>query len=343
MASQPEAWAPAAFYRDDGGRPVCTLCAHACRPEDGEAGLCGVRRRRGSTFETATRATTVRHLDPVEKKPLYHYRPGRRALTLAAPGCNFTCHYCLNYRLSQYGRSGGVPWRAEPVDAGAVVAEAARQGADVALSYSEPSLAAELTLELAAAGRRRGVGVLWKSNGFLTREATAAVAPALAAVNLDLKSAGDRKHRALTGAPAAPVLQALADLVDAGVWVEVSTPVIPRINDTEDELRRIARAIRAAGAGVPWHLVRFIPEFRMRRSRPTSSDLLRRAADIGREEGLSYVYVERALGDDGRATRCPDCRKVLVRRGIWATGDVRLEDGACPGCGLAIPGRWRGE
>ncbi len=343
MDDEPGAWTPAAFYRDEGGRPLCTLCAHACRPEDGAVGLCGVRRRRGKSFETATRATAVRHLDPVEKKPLYHYRPGRRALTLAAPGCNFTCHYCLNYRLSQYGRVADAVWRAEPVDAAAVVAEAARLGTDVAFSYSEPSLAAELTLELAVAGRRRGVGVLWKSNGFLTPEATAQVAPALAAVNLDVKSAGDSKHRALTGAPAAPVLATLAGLVDAGVWVEVSTPVIPRINDTEAELRRIARAIRTVGAGVPWHLVRFIPEFRMRRSRPTPADLLRRAVDLGREEGLSYVYVERALGEDGRATRCPDCGTVLVRRGIWTTEAVLLNGGACPGCGLAIPGLWQRE
>ncbi len=343
MDDEPGAWTLAAFYRDDGGRPVCTLCAHACRPEDGGVGLCGVRRRRGKSFETATRATAVRHLDPVEKKPLYHYRPGRRALTLAAPGCNFSCHYCLNYRLSQYGRVAEAVWRAESVEATAVAGEAARLGTDVALSYSEPSLAAELTVELAAAGRSRGVGVLWKSNGFLTREATAEIAPSLAAVNLDLKSAGDRKHRALTGAPAAPVLDTLAGLVEAGVWVEVSTPVIPKINDTEDELRRIARAIREAGADVPWHLVRFIPEFRMRRSRPTPTDLLRRAVDLGREEGLRYVYVERALGEDGRATRCPDCQTVLVRRGIWKTEDVLLQDGACPGCGLAIPGRWQGE
>ncbi|MCP4654333.1 MAG: radical SAM protein [bacterium] len=337
MDDEPGAWTPAAFYRDDGGRP---LCAHACRPEDDAVGLCGVRRRRGKSLETATRATAVRHLDPVEKKPFYHYRPGRRALTLAAPGCNFTCHYCLNFRLSQYGRFADAVWRAEPVDATAVVGEAARLGADVALSYSEPALAAELTLELAAAGRRRGVDVLWKSNGFLTREALAEVAPALAAVNLDVKSADDGRHRALTGAPAAPVLDAVAGFVDAGVWIEVSTPVIPKINDTERELRRIARTIRETGADVPWHLVRFIPEFRMRRCGPTATDLLRRAVELGREQGLRYVYVERALGEEGRTTRCPDCETALVRRGIWTTEDVALKDGACPGCGLAVPGRW---
>lgn len=333
-------WTPASFFRPEGERLVCTLCPHACRLADGEVGACEVRRRRGALLETATRSTAIRHLDPIEKKPFFHFRPGLRALTLASPGCSFTCHYCLNYRLSQFGREGGAAWRARPVDASAVVAEAQGLGAAIALSYSEPSLAGELTMDLAAAAHGQGVDILWKSNGFLTRTAIDQLAPCLAAVNVDLKASDDARHRALTGAPLAPVLATIARFVAAGVWVEVSTPLIPKINNDETSLRGLARGIRTISADIPWHLLRFTPDFRMRRLPPTPPEDLRRAAEIGRAEGLRYVYVERALGEEGRATCCPACGARVVSRGIWSTAAVLLVNGECPDCGCAIAGRW---
>lgn len=338
---EPLGWTPAAFHRPLGQAILCTLCPHACQLADGEVGLCGVRRRSGGQLETATRASSVQHTDPVERKPFYHYRPGTLALTLAAPGCSFTCHYCLNYRLSQFGRVPEARWDARPVDAAAIVAAAAAQGAAVALSYSEPSLAAELTLDLAAAARERGVDVLWKSNGFVTSEALDSLAPCLAAVNLDLKAADDKRHRALTGAPLGPVLATLASLVARGVWVEVSTPVIPGFNDHDEALGAIAAAIAGVSLDLPWHLLRFSPEFRMRRRPPTAIARLARGVDLGRAAGLRYVYVERALGEAGRHTSCPRCAAVVVRRRIWATEEVLLHEGACPTCALAIPGRWQ--
>ncbi len=339
-ADLPRSWTAAGFFRSRGQDVVCTLCPHACVLAEGEVGFCGVRRRRRGNLETATFASTVRHLAPVERKPLYHYRPGSRTLTLAAPGCSFTCAYCQNYRISQLGRVPEAVWRAESVDPEEVVAAAAVEGAAVALSYSEPSLAAELTLALAEAGRRRGVDVVWKTNGFLTREATARIAPALAAVNVDVKSVDEVRHRTLTGAPVAPVLDALADFVAAGVWAEVSTPLIPGISDDPAALQRIAGAIARISPEIPWHLLRFTPEFRMKKARPTHPDALRRAVDVGHQTGLRYVYVERALGEDGRTTCCPDCGAPVIERDIWATRRVGLRDGACPDCGTSIPGRW---
>jgi pyruvate formate lyase activating enzyme len=184
------------------------------------------------------------------------------------------------------------------------------------------------------------VPLLWKTNGFLTAEALAAIAPALSAVNLDLKAIDETRHRALTGAPLAPVLRALEGFLAAGVWVEVSTPVIPGFNDDERTIATLARTLHALGPEIPWHLVRFVPELRMLRFAPTPPETLARAAAQGREAGLRFVYVERALGEAGRATRCPDCESVAVRRGIWTTEDVVLRDGACASCGRAIPGRW---
>jgi pyruvate formate lyase activating enzyme len=334
-------WSPAEFHQPAGADVLCTLCPHGCRLADGAIGACRVRRRRGEGLETATFASATWHLDAIERKPFYHFLPGTRALTLAAPGCSFACDYCQNYRISQVGRLPELPWSAEPVEPEEVAAAAAAQGAAIALSYSEPVLAAEMTLALAAAARPRGVPIVWKTNGFVTLDALARIAPCLSAVNVDLKAPDEARHRALTGAPLAPVLAALAALVRAGVWVEVSTPLLPGVNDDPASLRLMAQMVARSGETIPWHLLRFTPEFRMRGEQPTSPQALGDAVAIAREAGLPYVYVERALGPEGRATRCPRCGEEVVARGIWCTLRTSLGAGLCPGCGESIPGRWR--
>ena len=332
-------WSPAAFYRPEGPAVRCTLCPHACLLDEGQAGRCHVRRRNGLGLETRTMATAVEHWDPVERKPLYHYRPGSTALTLAAPGCTFSCRYCQNYRLSQFGRDPAADGEAKPVQPAELVAKAAAAGAAIALSYSEPTLAAELTLALAAAARPAGVALLWKTNGFLAADALRQIAPHLAAVNIDLKAADEAAHQRLTGAPLAPVLRALDGFLEAGVWVEVTTPVIPTVND-EGALSRIAELLARRARHIPWHLARFAPEYRLSHLPPTSPAQLARAVHIARAAGLEYVYVERALGPGLRSTACPRCGCELIRRGLWCTESLRLRDGACPACRHPIPGRW---
>src|SRR5437879_5463299 len=199
------------------GRLRCLLCPFGCALADGQRGRCHVRMRRGNQLVTSTFASAVAHLDAIERKPFYHFRPGTRALTLAPGGCTFTCDYCVNHRVSQLGRDAAALVDAEPVDAGALVREAASHGACVALSYSEPSLAPELTLALAEAGHAVGVDVVWKTNGFLTRHATDLIGPHLAAANVDVKAADDRDHRRLTGAPVAPVIETISRLREHGV------------------------------------------------------------------------------------------------------------------------------
>lgn len=334
-------WTPAAFYRSQGDRLLCTLCPRACRLGDGEIGFCQVRRRRGDTLETATFASAVKHLDAIERKPFYHYKPGSRVLTLAAPGCSFTCLYCQNYRLSQFGRHNEAQGAAAPVDPAEIVIEAHAHNAAIGLSYSEPSLAAELTLAIGVAGQAKGVDLLWKSNGYVTPEALASLLPWLSAVNIDLKAADERRHRALTGAPLQPVLDTIEACITAGIWVEISTPVIPKFNADEDSLHALAVRLRAFDRPIPWHLLRFTPDFRLRRAAPTPPATLVQAVRIARREGLAYVYVERACGPKQRNTPCPVCGHTLIRRAIWATETVDLVDGRCPNCKTAIPGRWQ--
>jgi pyruvate formate lyase activating enzyme len=287
-------------------------------------------------METATFASAVVHVDAVERKPLYHFHPGSPTVTLAAPGCSFRCDYCVNFRISQYGRDDASTWGAQSVDAGSIVTRAAALGGCVALSYSEPSLAPELTLELARRGREMGVEVVWKSNGFLTPEAVALCAPAVAAVNIDLKCADEEKHRKLTGAAVKPVIEAIKAFIDYGTWVEVSTPLIPGVSDPE----RVAGIIAGIGTYIPWHLVRFTPAYRMGAEDPTPPHDLADAVAIGRAAGLKYVYVERALGADGRSTRCPRCQVTVVRRGVWSLQANELSAGRCGACGTGIEGRW---
>ncbi|QXJ20198.1 radical SAM protein [Actinomadura graeca] len=322
---------------EPGGRVRCGLCPFGCVLAEGRTGPCRVRRNRAGTLETATFTAAVAHLDAVERKPFYHLSPGAKVLTVAGPGCTFACGYCVNHRLSQYGREDTAPWIGTPALPGDLAARARADGAMLGLSYSEPSLAPELTLALA----EHGLPIVWKSNGFLTPQAIDLVAPVLTAVNIDVKAADSRAHRALTGAPLEPVLESIAGFRAAGVWVEVSTPLIPGVSASPGQLEAMATTLADLSPDLPWHLLRFTPDFKMRRERPTPPEDLASAREIGRKAGLRYVYVERALGAEGRRTLCPGCGSTLVERGIWETAGSRLDAGACPDCGTRVPGRWR--
>ncbi len=322
------------------GRIRCLLCPHGCELGVGETGVCAVRRNHAGVLETATYAVAVAHLDAIERKPLYHVRPGSRVLTIAGPGCSFRCNYCVNHRLSQYGQVADVAWTARPAQPAELVAQAAADGASLGMSYSEPSLAPELTLDLAALAAPAGVPLVWKTNGFLTAPAIDLVAGVLDAVNIDVKAARESAHQRLTGAPLRPVLDAVERFRAAGVWVEVSTPLIPGVSAEPDALRAIARHLAGIDPDIPWHLLRFTPDFRMRRPPPTSPQALAAARAAGWDAGLRFVYVERALGAAGRETRCPVCEMSLVQRGIWETLESVVTHGTCPHCGQPIPGRW---
>jgi pyruvate formate lyase activating enzyme len=322
------------------GRVRCDLCPHRCRLDPGAAGACAVRRNTGGTLMTSSFTVSVAHVDPIERKPFYHAWPGSNVLTVAAPGCTFRCDYCLNSNLSQYGRLPAVRWKGAPADVPELLTRASAESAGIAFSYTEPALMIELTMALDRARSGSSPRLFWKTNGFLTGSALRLVAPVLAAVNVDVKTADNDSHLRLTGAPLDPVFETIAGFRRAGVWVEASTPLIPGMSDTPEHWRRIAGRLAAIDPDIPWHLLRFTPDFRMSRSAPTSPTALAEAAKVARDNGLRYVYVERALGEQGRDTRCTGCDEVVVRRGIWSTASVHLRAGACPACGTAVAGCW---
>lgn len=327
---------PALFYRKLGGGVECRLCAHYCRLDPGQTGLCRVRHNRGGElFTSAWGRPAAMMVEPIEKKYLFHVLPGTRTLSLGTAGCNLGCDYCINWRISQTGVDPSTP-SFSPAE---VVRQALAGGASsIALTYTEPTIFFEYAERIALRARRAGLRVVAKSNGYMAPAVLERMAGWLDAINIDLKGLCDASHRRALGGALAPVLDNLRLARRLGLWLEVSTLVVPDWNDSDDELRAMARFISAElGREIPWHLLRFFPHHR-RLTPPTSQDVLRRAARIAREEGLVHVYnkeLERGRMFD---TFCPRCRARLLERQGFRLTAVHLADGRCRACGHALGG-----
>jgi len=271
------------------------------------------------------------HVDPVEKKPFYHVLPGEPVLSFAAVGCNFTCRFCQNASISQF-RGGSPP--GEKMGAGEIVDAALRSRCRMtAATYTEPTVFFELAREVGIEGKSRGLLNLWVTNGFLSPQARADLAEWLDGANVDLKSMRDETYRSYCGGRLAPVLETIEYLVSRGVWVEVTTLVVPGMNDSPEELRRAARFLAALSPDLPWHVTAFHPDYEMIDRGPTPPATLAAAVEIGREEGLRYVYPGNVHISGGGDTLCPSCGRILLRRSGFALVENRLVNGKCPACG----------
>jgi len=338
-------WAPA----DDphgpvGGRSVrCVLCAHRCLVREGRRGICGVRENRdGRLWSLVYGELVAAHLDPIEKKPLYHVLPGTTAYSIATMGCPFRCGFCQNWEIAQAPHEGIAPptIRMTPEE---VVSEALRCGASaIAFTYVEPTIFVEYLLDVARLARRAGLLNVLVTNGYLTPESVAEIGPWIDAANVDLKGFDDAVYRRICGATLAPVLDTLVRLRAAGVWLEVTTLLIPGHTDDPDGLAELTRWIaRELGAETPWHVSRFFPAYRFGHVPATSVASIRAAARIGREAGLVNVYpgnLGSAADPDDGITRCARCGEAVVVRSGYRILDDRLLDGACPRCGRQLAG-----
>ncbi len=324
----------------------CRLCSHFCRIEEGKAGLCGVRRNDGGSLVSLSYdKVAALHLDPVEKKPLFHFMPGTTTLSLGTPGCNLDCAFCQNWSLSQPPRQGR-RIEGQAVAPRDIVRMARSSGArSVAYTYSEPTIFFELMLETATLARQEGLANIMVSNGFQSPECIDALDGFIQAANIDLKSFREEFYRDICGARLKPVLENLAHMKRLGWHLEVTTLVIPGENDSDAELRDIASFLRAElGADMPWHVSRFHPCHRMQHHPPTPLDALKRAYDIGRAEGLHHVFVGNVPGSGLENTVCPGCGRTVVERSGFAVLRNRLRKGACPHCGQSVIGAgWAGQ
>lgn len=328
----------ARFYEAMADETVrCTACAHYCVVQPGLRGICGVRENRAGRLHSLVYGKAVAcETDPIEKKPLYHFHPGARAYSIATAGCNLHCRFCQNWQISQVHKSEfipGFPLAPEDVVSSAV----AERCQVVAYTYTEPIIFAEYALDTAKLAKERGLKNVFVSNGYYSPEALAEMAPLIDAVNIDLKSFRDSYYRKICGATLEPVLESIERTVHEGIWVEVTTLVIPGLNDSSAELRDIARFLADLSRDIPWHVSRFFPAYRMTDREPTPERKLIEARDIGKEEGLRYVYTGNLL-DAEDDTVCAECGEVLLARSGLALLDNRLKDGACPSCERPLAG-----
>jgi pyruvate formate lyase activating enzyme len=326
----------------EGGFVRCGLCAHRCRIQEWDSGICGVRHNAGGTLKTLNYDHIVAmNIDPIEKKPLFHYLPGTKSLSIAAPGCNFTCLFCQNWNISQSPRENS-PLGGKAVPPEKLVETAIAGGCrSISYTYSEPTVFFELAYDTACLASGEGLGNCFVSNGFMTPEAVEQISPYLDAINVDLKCFSDETYREVTGGRLQPVLDCLEKLVGAGVWVEVTTLVVPGMNDSPDELRQIAEFIAdRLGAGVPWHVSRFHGDYKMSTRLPTQVESLQLACSVGSEAGLKYVYCGNVHGLVDERTVCHNCGAVLVDRKGFSVGGLHLLNGTCPDCGMKIEGKW---
>ena len=335
-----ENWREALLYeRQPDSSARCRLCAHFCEIKDGEQGFCRVRENRGGTLY-ALRAyqLSARHVDSIEKKPLFHFYPGSSAYSIAAYGCNFRCGYCTNWMVSQATGaqpegSGEAPTAEEIVAA----AQAARCRS-IAYTYIEPTIFFEHINDIARLAKAAGVFNVFKTNGFMSAEMLDSCRPFLDAANVDLKAFRDISYQRF-GGRLQPVLDNLKRMKAIGVWLEVTTVLIPGVNDDDDELNEMAKFIAGElGVETPWHLSRFFPAYRMTDATPTSVETLRRARRIGMAHGLRYVYAG-GIPDKGRQdTLCHNCGSVLIERKGFDLLTNRVESGHCPRCAAVVSG-----
>ena len=319
----------------------CLLCAHRCTILPGRAGVCKVRVNEAGVLRTLVLNRLVSaSADPVEKKPLFHFLPGERAFSIATAGCNFRCRYCQNWQISQAPRdSDDVPGTVTPPED--VVATAIRMRCSiVAYTYTEPTIFFETAEAVGLLARQAGLQNVFVTNGYLTPEAVDRARAFLDAANVDLKGFDDRRYRRTCGAALKGVLEGIDALLAAGVWVEITTLVVPGVNDSQDELEAIARHIAGRSPDIPWHVSRYHPDYRMTAGAPTSLASLERARSAGKAAGLRYVYLGNVSGHASESTTCPNCATMVLSRAGFALAANCLREGRCPACGWNIAGVW---
>jgi pyruvate formate lyase activating enzyme len=322
------------------GSVRCGVCAHRCLVRPGRSGICGVRRNEGGHLVChAYGAVVAIGIDPIEKKPLFHVAPGTLAYSIATAGCPFHCRFCQNWEIAQGPRLGlKLPTR--PLSPARVVEEALAHRADaVAYTYVEPTVFLEYALDTGRIAREAGLRNLFITDGYATPEAIGLLAGVLDAANVDLKAFDDAFYRRLCGARLAHVLEAIVGMRRAGIWLELTTLIVPGQNDDPAELRALTRwIVETLGPETPWHVSRFFPAYKMLDTPPTPLETLRRAADLGREAGLVHVYVGNAPELDLEDTHCAGCGRRLIERHGYRVRDHLAADGSCPGCGRPLAG-----
>jgi pyruvate formate lyase activating enzyme len=328
-------------YRSlDEKQVVCLICPNHCVLSPGDRSVCRSKVNvDGKLYSLAYGNPCAVHLDPIEKKPLYHFRPRTQAFSIAAAGCNFRCLNCQNWEISQAKPHEVSHRELFPAD---VVAAAVQSGAkSIAYTYSEPVTFYEYMLDTGRLAREQGLHNLLISNGFINREPLLELCRVTDAANINLKAFSDEIYRRLNGGRLAPVLATLKSLHEQGVHLEITHLVVPTYVDDDDMVKRMcAWILKELGPDHPLHFSRFLPLYKLDRLAPTPASTLTRFRDIAVKEGLHYVYVGNVLNHEGNNTFCHHCQKLLIARRGYTIPEVHIEAGRCKFCATVIPGVW---
>jgi pyruvate formate lyase activating enzyme len=321
----------------------CHLCAHECKIDPGKRGICQVRENRDGTLYSMVYGRVIaENIDPIEKKPLFHFLPGSRSYSIATVGCNFQCLHCQNYDISQYPRHHKGRIIGEPRTPQQIVDQAlASRSLSISYTYTEPTIFMEFAQDVGRLAKEKGIRNVFVSNGFMTEQSARALAEFVDADNVDLKSFRDDFYRKISKARLQPVLDTIERLKKLGVWLEVTTLVIPGLNDSDEELTQIAHFVKEVGVDIPWHVSAFYPTYQMLDRPRTPASTLFRAREIGLKAGLRYVYTGNIPGQGGESTSCYQCGELLIDRVDYTIRGFILQDGKCPKCQAVIDGVWK--
>lgn len=330
----------AMLYRPLSDKKVsCFLCYHYCQIADSKFGICGVRQNEGGKLYTHVYGEVIAaHVDPIEKKPLYHFLPGTTSFSIATIGCNFRCPFCQNWQISQSTKRNKKSASGRELLPEDVVYEAKSRGCQsISYTYTEPTIFFEYAYKTAKLAKEEGIANIFVTNGYMTPDALETIQPYLDACNVDLKSFREAFYKDICRAHLKPVLDSIRLMKKLNIWVEVTTLVVPDLNDGKEELTQIARFIYDLDPDIPWHISRFHPDYQYTNARPTPLETLRKAYSIGKKEGLHYIYIGNVLGES-EDTLCPHCHRALIQRQGYFIGKIKLKNSTCPFCGGHIAG-----
>lgn len=331
----------AMYYKKlEEGRVECEICPRACKVAIKERGYCGVRENiLGSYYTLVYGRVCSMNVDPIEKKPLFHFLPGAKALSIATAGCNIECKFCQNWEISQF-RPEQVRSAYFPPEG--VVRQAKDDGIEsIAFTYSEPVVFYEYMYNTAKLAREQGVKSVMISNGYIKEKPMAGLCEHLSAVKVDLKAFTERFYKDMCSGELRPVLDTLKLLRREKMWCEIVVLVIPTLNDSEEEIREMCAWVHdELGPDVPIHFTRFHPTYKIKNLPPTPVSTLARAREVAMEKGLKYAYVGNVPGHEGETTYCAHCKKPVIQRLGFRILEVAMDAGVCRYCRTAIPGVW---
>jgi len=333
------------LYKKKANKKVeCQACNWYCNIPEGLTGICGIRQNKGGDLYLLVYGKAIAvHVDHIEKKPLFHFMPGTEIFSFGTVGCNFHCLFCQNWDISQIKLKDDSEVIGEDLSPQDAVDYCLKNNIpSIAYTYNEPAIFFEYAYDTAKLAHKHGIKNVFVSNGYESKEALKKIHPYLDAINIDLKGFNEDFYKDICSAKLQPVLENIKRTYKMGIWLEVTTLVIPGKNDSDEELKAIAEYVASVSKDIPWHVTAFYPQYKMMDVPPTQSSTLERAYKIGKKAGLNYVYTGNIPGMEAESTKCPECGELVIKRFGLDCDSCEVDDnGRCKNCNHKIPGVWK--